>query len=347
MALRSIDARALHPAALRPPLSKSDAQRALVLARDPALCARILAEPELPADVAVTARGLLALAAGGAPAIDCADGGTPFRVLLGQAAVTPGVTTTFTGTPRLAERPHGPLFSALQETLGPAGFALGGHPWPLVVRGADGRAPEPVFRVDPTESSQFPSSLLLAAATLCAREGRPWTVALTAPPASEGYLALTTAWLRRSGYGVETAGSATTVSGTGATPPSEVPGDWSSAAYLLLLAWRAGGTVLSADPAVPHPDRAILDVLRAAGLTVAQTPAGLRVAGEPTGGTEASGAVCPTSCRPSRRSRACSRARPRCATPQSCGTRSPTAAPPRSPWCGPRGQPSPATTTRW
>jgi 3-phosphoshikimate 1-carboxyvinyltransferase len=158
-----IDPRGLKPSVLTPPQSKSDAQRALVLAW-------ILGWPELQAQVETESTDVATLAAGlkviahGSGTIDCHDGGAPFRFLLALAATTAG-RFTFTGSARLAARPRSALTAAL-------GIEDRGS-WPLVVDGVAVRAPP--FVIDASESSQFPSALLLAAARLERRENRPWS----------------------------------------------------------------------------------------------------------------------------------------------------------------------------
>lgn len=295
---------ALH---LEPPVSKSDAQRALALAHaigDPGLV-HLPPDDLLPRDVGVLRRGLAVLREhpGEDLVIDCQDGGAPFRILLGQAATTAGARVRFTGTPRLAERPHGPLTDALLAALTPAGLRLEhGAPWPLVVHGA-GRAIEARFAISSEVSSQFVTSLLLAAAGLVVREGRPWRVELRGPVASAGYLELTLDWLRRMGFSLDVEPGAVTV--TGGERPSgaiSVPGDWSSLAYLLLVGWRTGAAVGRVDRRIAHPDRAILDVLAEAGLTVDDLDdhddlhdrgSAVKVRGEPIRGVHASGRTCP------------------------------------------------------
>ena len=291
------------PGRLVPPLSKSDAQRALVLSHllgEPSL-RRFLGEGgPLPTDVQVMAAGLDALghaaASGEQVEVDCRDGGAPFRLLLGQAAVTPGVHVRFTGTARLGERPHGALLQALQAALGPAGLQLvDGRPWPLEVQGARGTAPSPSFQVDASGSSQFPSSLLLAAAALAKREGRPWSVSPVGTLASAGYLDLTATWLRRCGFTVSGDGRSWTVQ-SHARPAAwpAVPGDWSSLGYLLLLAWATGGRAARVDLEAAHPDRAVVRVLRDLGLCVEVDARGeATVQGRATSGLDADGEECP------------------------------------------------------
>ncbi|MHB8879306.1 MAG: 3-phosphoshikimate 1-carboxyvinyltransferase [Myxococcaceae bacterium] len=292
----------LRPAVLAPPISKSDALRALTLAHG-------LARPELaafagggagglPEDVRTLARGLEALRTGGPETreLDCADGGAPFRFLVAQAAITPGARVRFVGTKRLGERPHEPLFDSLRRTLGGAGLTLtSGGAWPVEVRGA-ARAQQPVFAVDCALSGQFASSLLLAAAVLSAREGRPWAVELRGSAASEGYVALTLRWLEGCGFDVERGpGAQTRV--LGHHPPPRwpaVPGDWSSLGYLLLVAWRSGGAVAGVDRRVGHPDAAVLGILEGAGLRVERDAQGrATVSGEPHRGVIATAAETP------------------------------------------------------
>ena len=258
-----VDPSHLVPARLTPPVSKSDAQRALVLAHLtghwPLAVLQNEPEADLAADVRVLTRGVetLRLPPGPVRDVDCADGGAPFRIFVTQAAVTPGAKVRITGTPRLGERPHGPLFDSLREALGPSGLVLKeGKPWPVELHAPD-RTGEPVFRVPGAQSSQYASSLLLGCAALFLREHRPWSVEIQGPLTSAGYLELTVSWLRRFGFTVEETPSRFTVTAhqpSAHAPP--MPGDWSSLGYLLLIAWRTGGSVERADPSSAHPDQA-------------------------------------------------------------------------------------------
>ena len=305
-----IDPGALHPVALHPPPSKSDAQRALVLAHLlraegeevpapvewPALHGPI---HTLPDDVRVVYGGLAALVGATAASIDCGDGGAPFRLLLSQAAIAGDVRTEFLGSKRLGERPHRPLFEALKRTLGPAGLQLEeGSPWPVHVRGATGLAETPRFVIDVRESSQFASSLLLAACALHLRERRPWTVELVGEEeaGSAGYLALTVQWAERCGFTIAREGHELRVTGHAAPPRwPDIPGDWSSLGYLVLLAWASGGEAAGVDLSAAHPDRAVVRILEETGLGMGKgtAPDRLRVSGRPLRGVAASGAECP------------------------------------------------------
>jgi 3-phosphoshikimate 1-carboxyvinyltransferase len=294
-----VDPRHLVPATLTPPHSKSDAQRALVVAHALGRPELLRVSPDdeaLPKDTRALARGLATLRAPDVQPleIDCGDGGAPFRFLLGQAAVTAGARVRFTGSLRLAERPHLPLVEALLSALGPSGLQIRvGKPWPVEIDApADPRTR--VFRVGAMLSSQYASSLLLAAAALHRRTGDPISVEWTGEMASAGYLDLTCQWISRSGFRL--AKDSSSVAVVGLEPrdgiPS-VPGDWSSIGYLLLAAWRSGAAVASVDLEAAHPDRAMARILEQVGLHLQPTPEGMRVVGEPRAGLRASGRECP------------------------------------------------------
>lgn len=292
-----LDARHLRPGSYEPPVSKSDAIRALVLA-DMLDLPRPFSAESLPRDVAIVGRAMESLRGArrseGVAEIDCEDGGAPFRVLLGQAAVTP-VPARLTGSARLGERPHRPLTEALCRGLGPEGLALRwGDPWPLQVHGVSGvRATR--FVVEASESGQYVTSLLLAAATLLLRDGQPRTIELSGRLASPGYVALTLDWLTTAGFRWVRADQSFTL--TEHRRPRQLPAtpaDWSSAGYLLVLAWLSGGEVIGRGLSAAHPDRRILGLLRGLGLSVSSSAEGnLRVQGQATRGLDVSAVESP------------------------------------------------------
>jgi 3-phosphoshikimate 1-carboxyvinyltransferase len=286
----------MSPVLLRPPLSKSDAQRALVLAEALGVPLDTVVPPdeELPRDVRVLRRGLEQLREPESD-IDCHDGGAPFRFLLTQAALAPGRVTRFTGTPRLGERPHGPLLESLRGALAPWGFTMeAGHPWPLVTRAGPAWPRGVEFEVTGAESSQFASSLLLGCARVAQATGQSASVLVRGPLTSEGYLELTRSWLLRAGFGLETAdgGQRMVVLPSGGLGRLEVPGDWSSLTYLLALAWKSGAEVERVDFSAAHPDRAFVEHLESVGLTV-HRGSRVRVTGVPRGGLDVDAQVCP------------------------------------------------------
>lgn len=286
-----VDATELHAGTLTPPLSKSDAHRALVvghiLGLDSGQILQGIPEHDLPNDVRVIRQGLSLLAQPGDVEVDCADGGAPFRFLAALASVRRG-TTTLTGTERLAERPHAALLESLRDAV-PNADIQQRQPWPLVIRGGN---PRGVWRVDGTASSQFVSGVLLAAASVCSAGTQ--RIEQTGQSTSAGYVEMTLSWLRRGGFQVENTPTGWSVSpGTPARALPAVPGDWSSLGYLLVLAWAAQGSVERVDLLAPHPDAAVVPLLSSVGLALTQEGPLTRVSGALRGGLRVDATVCP------------------------------------------------------
>jgi 3-phosphoshikimate 1-carboxyvinyltransferase len=191
------------------------------------------------------------------------NAGTLFRFLTATLTVLPG-RFVLDGTPRLRERPVGPLVTALRG-LGAAiecpraeGFA------PLVIHG--GTLEGGATRLDAGESSQYLSALLMAGT----RAAAPLEIhldALTSAP----YVEVTRQALGRFG-----AAAAITPTPTGwrVTPQAleprpllSVEADFSAAAYPAAAAALTGGTVEihGLDPHSAQGDRGFLDVLVALG----------------------------------------------------------------------------------
>ncbi len=281
----------MEPPLLQPPVSKSDAHRALVLA---SICnQRVKVPKELPRDVEVLSAGLATLETHGAR-IDCLDAGAPFRFLLTQAALVRNGNIEFTGTTRLAERPHGPLILALERSLD---VRIVPHPvaWPLKVEVRSDRF-DGAFRIEGAESSQFASSLLLGAAKLVHDGHSPVSVTIEGPLASAGYLELTVHWLRAFGFTVDARSGSFTVGhfAAVASPPS-IPGDWSSLTVLLPLAWKYGCAVEGAELDALHPDRRFATCLEDAGLSLVGTAQRLEVKGVLRRGLSVDASRCPDS----------------------------------------------------
>jgi 3-phosphoshikimate 1-carboxyvinyltransferase len=124
--------------------------------------------------------------------VDCEDAGTVARFLLPLLAGRPG-TWLVTGTPRLCQRPMAPLVKALRqlgadiESLGSEGML------PLRVQGRPLRGG--ALTLDASQSSQFASALLLAAPMWA--EGLQ--LRLEVPVASRPYLDMTLAMMRQAG----------------------------------------------------------------------------------------------------------------------------------------------------
>lgn len=196
------------------------------------------------------------------PVLDLRDSGTGARLLLGLLCSIPG-GATITGSARLRERPMSPLCDALT--------ALGAR-----ITSTDGRLPVAVngspleggtAAVRPESSSQFVSSLLLAAPLM--RRGLDLVVEGRLPSAP--YLDLTADVLRA--FGSTVVASADRRRWTVPTGPLRpatiaVEGDWSAAAFALAAVAVAGGCVGvgALDRSSRQGDRAIVEILGGAGL---------------------------------------------------------------------------------
>jgi 3-phosphoshikimate 1-carboxyvinyltransferase len=121
------------------------------------------------------------------------------------------------------------------------------------------------FTVSTDESSQFASSILLAAAAIAHRSGKPCKVRLEGARVSEGYLQMTVRWMTAVGFDVS---PELTVAWNAARPLPPIPGDWSSIGYLLLFAWTSGGRVLNLSNPALHPDGGLIGALASVGLVV-------------------------------------------------------------------------------
>jgi len=271
-------------AAFEEPPSKSYTHRALIAAALATGKWRI-AGPLRAADTELTARGLDTL---GVPAewlpgeitvagcngtfptsgevtIDCGNSGPTLR-LLTSAALLARHPVVLTGSPRMLERPVGPLAGALQALGGEIAFTdRPGFP-PIRVSGRlrGGRA-----QIDGSISSQFVSSILMAA---------PYAdddveLVLPATPASRSYLDVTAdvmlrfgARLERRGYDWFRVESGVPYRGR----DYRVEGDYSSASYLFAVAAVCGGkvTVGGLNPASVQGDRRFLEALEAMGCRV-------------------------------------------------------------------------------
>ncbi len=190
----------------------------------------------------------------------CGNAGTVVRLVSAALATVPG-RWRVDGTPRMRQRPIGPLLAALRQwgvTVEEVGSA--GCP-PVIVHG--GRLRGGSTRIDAGESSQYLSALLLAALG-AHRESRIEATALTSGP----YVELTLQAAREMGGRIERSGDLYKVWPGLALPEAvEVEGDWSAACYPAAAAALTGGRVrlrgLRVDSA--QGDRKFLDLLSAMG----------------------------------------------------------------------------------
>ena len=215
--------------------------------------------------------------------------GTTLRFLLPWLALRARREIRLAGDRRLFERPLGGLLAALQA-LGARWEASPGEGrlWPAP------RMPDRIeVTVDAAASSQFLTGIAMAAATLPGGGSLRWT----APPHSFSYLELSARWMGAFGCQTRLQSHGWDIPG-GCLEPADVqvPGDWSSAAAYLCAAAVGGGSVRTTplDPQDPQGDRAIVEILAAAGCRVSWPDARtVQVEGPLLQGFEADLAACP------------------------------------------------------
>jgi len=266
------------------PPSKSYTHRALIAGALASGRSRI-AGPLRAADTELTARGLASLGVPvewlpgelvvtgcggtfptpGEVIIDCGNSGTTLR-LLTSAALLSRHPVVLTGSPRMLERPVGPLADALRALGGDVAFP--GRPGFPPIR-VSGRLRGGRTQIDGSISSQFISSILMAAPY--ADEDVELT--LPATPASRSYLDVTADVMLRFGARVERQDYDWFRVKSGVPYRGRdyrVEGDYSSASYLFAVAAVCGGraTVTGLNPASVQGDRRFLEALEAMGCRV-------------------------------------------------------------------------------
>lgn len=267
---------------MMPPVSKSDAIRSLVIRF--AIGEELIPfADESPEDVIFAQKAIAAIVSGEENLeLDLGLGGAPLRFIISLVSMIPGHVYRVSAAEKLQKRPHSNLIASLKKSLEKEGLKLDDSGWPLVIDTRSLQLPEKLeFQLNPS-SSQFLSGLLMAgaravAAGLCCSV----EVNLTHELASSQYAAMTLEWLEEAGFEMEQHGNSWSVRGYSAVAwDREVPVDWSSAAYLVALAWRTGSRV-AVSSLGGHPDSAILDVLGQAGVRFNFECGGLlRVSGE-------------------------------------------------------------------
>ena len=243
--------RPLQDKRVRVPASKSIANREIVLSAVADGRSRLQLGPLDPGDdVAAMAdavealgyrvqrnEGELTVRGGGSPdraggVVDARDAGTVARFGAALAALRSGFVTV-TGSPRMRERPMGPLVEALRQL----GASVKGDRLPLTIVG-------PIhggeIEIAGNESSQYASALLLVAPRL--RGGLRLRIVGTL--VSEPFVDLTIAAMRRRGVRVERSGNVISVAeGKVRARDIRIPGDVTAATYPAAAAAVLGGAV--------------------------------------------------------------------------------------------------------
>ena len=205
------------------------------------------------------------LSCSGDTVIDMQNSGTSMR-LLASVATLCGRPVVLTGSPRMKERPLGPLAEALSR-LGATIAFLEKEGFPPVR--VSGNLLGGSTRVDAGASSQFVSSILIAAP--CAR--RDVDLELGPGIASPSYIDLTLDVMRSFGIGVERDGYRRFLVPAGQVYRGRtyaVEGDYSSASYFFAIAALCGGRVRvrNLNPRSCQGDRGFLDALSRMGCSV-------------------------------------------------------------------------------
>jgi 3-phosphoshikimate 1-carboxyvinyltransferase len=202
--------------------------------------------------------------------IDCGNSGTTARLLVGVLAGQP-FWTLLTGDDSLRRRPMGRVVEPLARMGATIVGRAGGSRLPLAVRGAD--RPRAITYETPVASAQVKSAVLLAGL----RADGPVTVTEPAPSRDHSEV-----MLRAFGARLERGERSVTLHpGPLHGTPVQVPGDISSAAFLLV----AGALVRDARVTVTgvgvNPTRTgLLDVLASMRVPVASAPVGAPGDGE-------------------------------------------------------------------
>lgn len=223
----------------------------------------------------------------GEAVIDVGSSGTALRFIATYICMRAHVKTVLTGSGQLQRRPIAPLVNAL-ASLG------------CRVRhaGADGHAPLEItpgeicggeVEVDTSESSQYLSSLLLAA---------PWTrhglhIRCTGTAVSTPYSQMTLQMLRAAGAETSTASRDITVSPGRLTPDKRPPeSDWSAASYMYeTVALHPPGTLRIRMEGLRRPqdtlqgDNAIASIYRQLGVKTTYDDSGATIEKTTWGGT--------------------------------------------------------------
>jgi 3-phosphoshikimate 1-carboxyvinyltransferase len=253
-----------YPAALRMEASKSELNRALIIAALRPGATEVVGESH--ARDVLDMRGALkawrSTPSDAALVAHAGLGGTTLRFLL-AAALTRQAPTTLLASPHLLARPHAALFAAIEALGGRVEAVEGGL---RVVPGAPWSGASVAVRCD--VSSQYASALALLATC-----GQPLTLVLRtsdegydeAAAASIGYLRMTLAMVEQAGVAVDWRGDTITLTPTPALrePVTLVatPDESSAAMWRCLAALGHPARVVALPEASLQADRALGEVL--------------------------------------------------------------------------------------
>jgi len=210
--------------------------------------------------------------------VDCSESGATLRFMIPIAALAPSPTTFLMG-PSLSRRPIMPLLQSL-EKLGIKTYYRTEEPTRVRILGGRLKGGKTALRGD--ISSQFISGLLFA----CPLAQEKTEIALTTSIESKTYIQMTEEILNKHGVKVSISEDFRTlqVPGNQAYKPCShtVPGDFSSTAYILAAAAITSSKIKikNLNHNTRQGDKAILQVLKNAGLEVKVNKETVEVQGE-------------------------------------------------------------------
>lgn len=199
--------------------------------------------------------------------IDAANSGTTLRFMTAIAALTDGITV-LTGDSSLRTRPNGPLLEALNRLGAKSCSTRGNERAPIVVKGGlEGSEVE----INGSISSQFISALLIA----CPLAKNSTILSIIGKLKSRPYIDVTIEMLELAGVKIHTEdnnGTRFIIPGNQKYNLKEytIPGDFSSASYLLASAAMLEGSEVTVKNMFPSKqgDRVIIDTLKQMGADI-------------------------------------------------------------------------------
>ena len=199
--------------------------------------------------------------------IDAANSGTTLRLMTAIAALTDGITV-LTGDSSLRTRPNGPLLEALNKLGASVCSTRGNERAPIVVRGGLKGAE---VDINGSISSQFISALLIA----CPLTESSTILSIIGKLKSRPYVDVTLEMLELAGVRIQTDDE----NGTKFIIPGKqkydfkdytIPGDFSSASYLLAAAAMTDESEVTVKNLFPSKqgDKLIIEVLEQMGADI-------------------------------------------------------------------------------
>lgn len=191
------------------------------------------------------------------PVLDCGESGSTLRFMLPVACAL-GANARFEGKGRLPQRPLGELTDCLKA----AGISFSADGLPF---SATGKLTGDVFETAGNVSSQYISGMLFAMSALPRRT----RLVVKGDAVSRGYIDMTLDVLSSFGAKISALPDGYVSEPCVLTPSSEkteVEGDWSNAAFMLVAGVLAGDvTVTGLNPESSQKDRLVADILKAMG----------------------------------------------------------------------------------